>query len=213
MRGAQQVTTEIMKRFNSPERGERPLIVAIDGLGGVGKTTFVNKLASALENDCVVNVLHIDDYIVESEKRYNTGNEEWFEYYYLQWDIKFIKESLLKKIHNGHQDLTLPFYNRAMNTVINSKKHFVLNSILLIEGVFLQRNEWRRFYDYTIFLECPKHVREERVLKRDSYIGDVSAIRKKYECRYWVAEEYYLKKEVPLQKADIIWHAEYNSDY
>ncbi|MFJ7663531.1 P-loop NTPase fold protein [Lysinibacillus sp. NPDC097162] len=212
MRGAQQVTTEIMKRFNSPERGERPLIVAIDGLGGVGKTTFVNKLASALENDCVVNVLHIDDYIVESEKRYNTGNEEWFEYYYLQWDIKFIKESLLK-IHNGHLDLTLPFYNRAMNTVINSKKHFVLNSILLIEGVFLQRNEWRRFYDYTIFLECPKHVREERVLKRDSYIGDVSAIRKKYESRYWVAEEYYLKKEVPLQKADIIWHAEYNSDY
>ncbi|MGE7842567.1 P-loop NTPase fold protein [Lysinibacillus sp. NPDC093712] len=202
-----QVITEVIKRFNSLDRGQRPLIVAIDGLGGAGKTSFVSKLASALKNDCMVNILHIDDYIVESEKRYNTGNEEWFEYYYLQWDIKFIKECLLK-IHNGHQELTLPFYNRTTNSVINSKKLFVSNSILLIEGVFLQRNEWRRFYDYTIFLECPRHVREKRVLKRDSYIGDVSAIRMKYENRYWVAEEYYLKKEVPLQKTDIIWHAQ-----
>ncbi|MFJ7648693.1 uridine kinase [Lysinibacillus sp. NPDC097279] len=202
-----QVTTEVIKRFNSLDRGQRPLIVAIDGLGGAGKTTVVKELVGTLENEYIINVLHIDDYIVESEKRYNTGNEEWFEYYFLQWDIELIKKCLLK-IHNNHQELTLPFYNRATNTVINSKRLFVSNSILLIEGVFLQRNEWREFYDYTIFLECPKHVREERVLKRDSYIGDVSAIRKKYEERYWVAEDYYLTKEQPLQKADLLWHAE-----
>lgn len=202
-----QVTTEVIKRFNSLDRGQRPLIVAIDGLGGAGKTTVVKELVGTLENEYIINVLHIDDYIVESEKRYNTGNEEWFEYYYLQWDIELIKKCLLK-IHNNQQELTLPLYNRATNTVINSKRLFVSNSILLIEGVFLQRNEWREFYDYTIFLECPKHVREKRVLKRDSYIGDVSAIRKKYEKRYWVAEDYYLTKEQPLQKADLLWHAE-----
>ncbi len=202
-----QVTTEVIKRFNSLDRGQRPLIVAIDGLGGAGKTTVVKELVGTLENEYIINVLHIDDYIVESEKRYNTGNEEWFEYYYLQWDIELIKKCLLK-IHNNQQELTLPFYNRATNTVINSKRLFVSNSILLIEGVFLQRNEWREFYDYTIFLECLKHVREKRVLKRDSYIGDVSAIRKKYEKRYWVAEDYYLTKEQPLQKADLLWHAE-----
>lgn len=77
-----QVTTEVIKRFNSLNRGQRPLIVAIDGLGGAGKTTVVKELVSALENEYIINVLHIDDYIVESEKRYNTGNEEWFEYYY-----------------------------------------------------------------------------------------------------------------------------------
>ncbi len=64
-----------MKRYCGSDWGERPFIVAIDGLGGAGKTTFVKELVSMLENACTIHVLHIDDYIVESEKRYNTGYE------------------------------------------------------------------------------------------------------------------------------------------
>lgn len=90
---------------------------------------------------------------------------------------------------------------------------FPPNSILLIEGVFLQRHEWEQFYDYTVFLECSLEIRKERVLKRDSYIGDELAILKKYKQRYWMAEQYYLEKESPLQKANIIWQSAKISDY
>lgn len=206
------VTTEIMKRLNSPDREGKPLIVAIDGLGGAGKTTFVNDLANTLKKVSTINVLHMDDYIVEREKRYNTGYDEWFEYYYLQWDVACIK-NFLEKVQGNAQELTLPFYNRTTNTVVNIKKVFEPNSMLLIEGVFLQRKDWRSFYDYTIFLECPLEIRKERVLKRDTYIGNVSAIMNKYEKRYWIAEDYYLTKEQPLQQADCIWLAQENSDY
>ena len=51
------------------------------------------------------------------------------------------------------------------------------------------------------------------VLKRDSYIGDELAIMKKYKQRYWMAEQYYLEKESPLQKANIIWQSAKISDY
>ncbi len=208
----QQVTNEIMKQYCSSDRGARPFIVAIDGLGGAGKTTFVKELVSMLENACTIHVLHIDDYIVESEKRYNTGYEEWYEYYYLQWDIAYIKYCF-SKIHKDYQELTLPFYNRETNTIINMQSVFPPNSILLIEGVFLQRHEWEQFYDYTVFLECSLEIRKERVLKRDSYIGDELAILKKYKQRYWMAEQYYLEKESPLQKANIIWQSAKISDY
>lgn len=127
-----QVTNEIMKRYCSSDPRERPFIVAIDGLGGAGKTTFVKELVSMLENACTIHVLHIDDYIVESEKRYNTGYEEWYEYYYLQWDIAYIKYCF-SKIHKDYQELTLPFYNRETNTIINKQRVFPPNSILLID--------------------------------------------------------------------------------
>ncbi|MFJ7668712.1 uridine kinase [Lysinibacillus sp. NPDC097195] len=155
-----QITAEIMKRFNSPDRDARPLIVAIDGLGGAGKTTFVNELATTLKKECTINVLHMDDYIVESEKRYNTGYDQWFEYFYLQWDVACIK-NFLEKVHGNVQEFTLPFYHSATNTVFNITREFIANSILLVEGVFLQRNEWRKFYDYTIFLECPLELRKK----------------------------------------------------
>ncbi|WP_339261234.1 uridine kinase [Lysinibacillus sp. FSL K6-3209] len=121
-----------MKRYCSSDPRERPFIVAIDGLGGAGKTTFVKELVSMLENACTIHVLHIDDYIVESEKRYNTGYEEWYEYYYLQWDIAYIKYCF-SKIHKDYQELTLPFYNRETNTIINKQRVFPPNSILLID--------------------------------------------------------------------------------
>ena len=56
-----------------------------------------------------------------------------------------------------------------------------------------------------IFLDCPREVRYERVLQGDAYIGDVAERLKKYQERYWLAEEYYLKKQVPLEMAHSIF--------
>lgn len=58
----------------------RPFIVAVDGLGGAGKTTLVQQLKHDLNG---IVTIHIDDHIVERKKRYHTGHDEWFEYYQL----------------------------------------------------------------------------------------------------------------------------------
>lgn len=178
--------------------------MAIDGLGGAGKTTFVNMLEDGLKRICPINVIHIDDHIVESNKRYNTGFAEWYEYYYLQWDIELIKNDILNKLHCNYTEILLPVFDSSTNLITNRKMSIAADSILLIEGIFLQRHEWRRFYDYTLFLECSRTIREERVLSRDSYIGDLQARIDKYNRRYWQAEVYYMKKENPIQKADKI---------
>lgn len=44
----------------------KPFIVAIDGLSGAGKTTFVNQLKNKLDH---VLIIHMDDHIVERKKR------------------------------------------------------------------------------------------------------------------------------------------------
>ncbi|WP_238602053.1 kinase [Lysinibacillus parviboronicapiens] len=196
----------IIHKFERRCNKNRALIVAIDGLGGAGKTTFVKKLEDRLKRNCLVNVIHIDDHIVESNKRYNTGFAEWYEYYYLQWNIELIKKDILKKLHCNKTEILLPFYDCTTNLMTNRKMVVATDSILLIEGIFLQRHEWRKFYDYTLFLQCSRTIREERVLSRDSYMGDLHARMDKYKSRYWQAEAYYMKKENPLQQADKIYH-------
>ena len=179
----------------------RPFIVAIDGLSGAGKTTLVQQLKGNLDN---IVIIHIDDHIVERSKRYDTGQEQWFEYYQLQWDANYLKEHLFQKIQQNVSLLNLPFYHKEEDTHFNQIIHLSSNSIVLIEGIFLLRDEWKSFYDYVIFLDCPKEIRYERVLQRDTYIGDLDERLNKYKERYWVAEEYYLNKQKPLELAHCI---------
>lgn len=182
-------------------REARPYIVAIDGLSGAGKTTLVNLLKDSLEKPVII---HIDDHIVERSKRYDTGQEQWFEYYQLQWDTNYLKEHLYQKLKQSASCLTLPFYYKDEDTHSNQTMHLSPDSIIIIEGIFLLREEWKDFYDYIIFLDCPKELRYERVLQRDTYIGDLEERVKKYKERYWVAEEYYLNTRKPLELANSI---------
>ena len=180
----------------------RPFIVAIDGLSGAGKTTFANEIKNRLAHTLVI---HIDDHIVERKERYNTGFEQWYEYYQLQWDTVYLAEQLYQKVHQNAAQLQLPFYDKdrdrsVMKTIDLSPEH-----IIIIEGIFLLREEWKHYYDCIFFLDCPTETRYERVLQRDTYIGDAAERLKKYQERYWVAEEYYLKKQAPLEMADSIF--------
>ncbi|MDM5246087.1 kinase [Lysinibacillus sp. G4S2] len=199
-----EIKNDIIKQFKARSAKERPFIVAIDGLGGAGKSTIANKLAEELKIICAVELIHIDNHIVERNKRYNTGYDEWYEYYYLQWDIDFIKHHVFLQLHNYNLELKLPFYDQSTDVSCNKKITLAANSILIVEGIFLLRSEWRSFYDYSLYIECPKTVREERVLQRDVYIGDFRTRLNKYRRRYWPAEEYYLEKEDPLAVADRI---------
>lgn len=180
---------------------KRPYIVAIDGLSGAGKTTLVKHLERILEN---VVVIHIDDHIVERSKRYNTGHAQWFEYYQLQWDTKFLKEQLFQKIRQNVPSIKLTFHNKEEDTHFEQTINISGSSMIIIEGVFLLRDEWKSFYDYIVFLDCPKEMRYARVIQRDTYIGDKEERLHKYTIRYWVAEEYYLEKQNPIKRAHYI---------
>ncbi|MCT4782972.1 MULTISPECIES: kinase [Exiguobacterium] len=183
----------------------KPFIVAIDGLSGSGKTTMVEQLRD-LSKDVVV--FHIDDFIVERSKRYGTGESEAMEYYALQWDVDLLVKTLFKPLQEGKTKLTLPYYERDRDEVINRTVEIAPNALVLIEGIFLLRDEWRRYFDYIVYLDCPREVRYERALHRDTYIGDLAERLDKYTRRYWPGEAHYVKTINPKAKADHIVHAD-----
>ncbi|MEK4520369.1 kinase [Psychrobacillus sp. FSL W7-1493] len=202
MFNVQQILTKI-KSLN------RPFVLGVDGLSGAGKTTFTDQLAQELEEaGHKIVIIHLDDLIEVREKRYNTGQPEWYEYYSMQWDVLYIQESLFKSNHEKAKVLQLKFYIAQEDQCLSKDIPLKDCTVLLIEGVFLQRKEWRSFVDYLIYLDCPREIRNVRVLKRDSYIGDMEARLNKYERRYWKGEEFYLREEKPLEQADLVLDVE-----
>lgn len=184
----------------------RVFTLGIDGLGGSGKTTYVLSLIEAFKNEGIpVEVLHIDDFIQPKEIRYDHSKPDWECYYYLQWRYEYLINELLTPIQSGKMiDKEIELYDKQNDSYI--KKHISLraDSILIIEGVFLQRSDLGPYFDYVIYVDVQKEERLRRVLERDTYIGDEKAIIEKYKKRYFPAEETYITEYNPIQRANFI---------
>ena len=177
---------------------ENRFILGIDGLSRSGKTTFVTNLKENMKQESIpFHIFHIDDLIVERNKRYHTGYEEWYEYYYLQWDIEWLRQKFFQKLQNETK-LKLPFYYDDTDTCEMKKVQIPIVGVIVIEGVFLQRKEWRDFFHYMVYLDCPRETRFLRESKKTQ--KNLS----KFENRYWKAEDYYLEMESPKDLADLV---------
>jgi uridine kinase len=186
---------QIMNQLPKLKQDQR-FILGIDGLSRSGKTTFMKQVEQLLQETTVSFCLfHIDDLIVEKDKRYHTGYEEWYEYYHLQWDVRWLRKHFFAKLKE-RDELLLPFYDSNYDTQEWQVTKLPPSCLIIIEGVFLQRKEWRPFYDYLIYLDCTRETRFSR---------ESAATQKKidkFQNRYWIAEEYYMKTVNPVAQAD-----------
>ena len=199
-KGEKSLLTKLIASIPKPANGER-LIIGIDGLSRSGKTTFVHKIETyLLEEKIPVHIFHIDDYIVEKKRRYHTGHQEWHEYYYLQWDVEWIKENLLKQLKDS-KELRLLTYDPDQDMQIEQMVSIPDTCFILLEGVFLQRTEWRSFFDFMIYLDCSREKRFARESLETQQKLD------KFKNRYWKAEDYYLDSLKPQEQADFVWQA------
>ncbi|WP_444684098.1 kinase [Alkalicoccus luteus] len=186
-------------------RHEGLLTIGIDGLAGAGKSHLADCLADRLRGDQIpVTLLRLDELITPKACRYGTGQEEWFEYMYLQWDVKQLELSLFQPLQEKKRQLTLPYYDPETDKIVYEQLQLSASGILIIEGIFLQRPEWQHKLDLTVYLDCPPPVRKRRALKRDAYIGTLQERLRKYTHRYWPAEACYLRTCRPKQRADIV---------
>ncbi|WP_144507639.1 kinase [Bacillus mycoides] len=189
-------TSEIMKVIK--EHKDERFILGIDGLSRSGKTTLVKELEEDMKKSGIpFHIFHIDDYITQRNKRYATGFEEWYEYYNLQWDIDWLQRNFFGKLQSDIQ-IQLPFYYDETDICEMKEIQLPLVGVIIVEGVFLQRKEWRNFFHYMVYLDCS---RETRFLRESE---ETQKNLPKFQSRYWKAEEYYLKKESPRDLADFV---------
>ncbi|MED1410706.1 MULTISPECIES: kinase [Bacillus] len=188
--------SEIMKVIK--EHKDERFILGIDGLSRSGKTTLVKELEEDMkQNGIPFHIFHIDDHITERNKRYNTGFAEWYEYYNLQWDIEWLQQNFFWKLQSNIQ-IELPFYHNETDSCEMKEIQLPLVGVIIIEGVFLQRKEWRESFHYMVYLACS---RETRFLRESE---ETQQNLSKFQSRYWKAEDYYMEMELPRKRADLV---------
>ena len=155
----------------------RTRIVAVDGHGGAGKSTFAARLATALGG---VQVAHTADFASWDDP--------------LDWWPRCIAE-LLEPLARG--DIAR-YEVTAWTGIPRPAVEIVPAEVVILEGVSSSREAFRPYLSGAIWVETPREVCLARGLTRDG-----EHMRPQWEA-WLAAEDVYIARENPMARADLV---------
>ena len=161
-----------------PQDGMTTKIIAIDGPGGAGKSSFAEQLSQKLSN---APILHTDDFASWENP--------------LNWWPRLLEQVLEPLSRNERAR----YQRYDWSTKRLAEWHEIQPAkYLLLEGVSSSREAFRPYIALSIWIETPGQERLRRGLERDG-----EAARPQWE--EWMArEDEYIEREHPAQKADLV---------
>jgi len=135
----------------------KPVLIAISGFGGSGKTTFAEQLSAAIN----APIVGVDSFMRD---RNLTEYERWE-----IMDFKRLESEILAPFHTGANPLAYGHFDWGTNGIIETRtiNH---SGYLVVEGVGLLRPELKKYFSYSIWIDCPLDEANERGKKRDREI-------------------------------------------
>ncbi|MFN8192979.1 MAG: uridine kinase [Nocardioidaceae bacterium] len=184
-------------------RAARPLLVAIDGVDGSGKSCFADELAAVLEGrgDVVVRA-SVDGFHHPREHRHALGRTPeavWTRHF----DYRTLRRELLDPWLRGGGAPYRPVWHdvETDQRVDVAPMPVPEQGVLVVDGVFAQRPELEQAWDLVVWLEVPFEVSVRRMAARDGSVDDVADPDQR---RYADAQRIYLASCGPQQRADVV---------
>lgn len=141
-----------------------PLLVAIDGIDGAGKSTFADEVADACRAaDIPVVRSTIDSFHRPRADRHARGATSPVGFYLDSHDLDTIRTELLTPFRNGGTARLAAFDEPSDRPVLGPEHVVGDGDVLLFDGIFLQRPELRDFWHFVVYLEASERVRLGRV--------------------------------------------------
>jgi uridine kinase len=167
--------------------------VAIDGLGGAGKSTLTQLLEKQLRTlGWIVPVVKHDDFYLPFSQRENQATTEIGS----DFDWKRLRDQVLIPIREGRSS----HYQRYdWEADVLAEWHTISASdVVLVEGIYTMRCELANLYDLKIWVECPRAIRLARGIARDG-----EEARTIWEQDWMPKEDDYVKTHLPHERADL----------
>ncbi|SFU74695.1 uridine kinase [Methylobacterium sp. UNCCL125] len=198
------VVDRIADRLNAqPKRG---LMVGIDGVDGVGKTTFADDLGGALRaRGREVIRSSADGFHNPRSVRYHLGRLSPEGFYRHSYNYPLLQRVLLQPLTaQGSRRFRFAAFDHATDKPIEAEEQIASDdAILIFDGLFLHRPELRGYWDFTVFLDAPFEVTIPRGASRGPGFGDPDPAATSNR-RYIEGNRLYLDECKPRQVASVV---------
>jgi len=178
-------------------------IIAIDGVDGVGKTTFADSIATRIKGTGrPVIRASVDNFHNPEDIRYRLGKKSPEGFFKDSYNYEKLKEVLIDPLLSGNLIYKTKIFNVQKNQAISEEaKKAKPGSILILDGIFLHRSELNHFWHYSIFLKAPFSITIPRGAQRGYGNPELSAPSNH---RYIAGQKIYLKSCQPEKIASIV---------
>lgn len=186
-----------------------PTLVAINGKDGSGKTTMADLLADFLSSRTSREIIRIsvDDFMNSRAIRYTPAESAGRGCYDYTFNFDGFKNNVLEPLQlNGSWKYRTKIFDHATDSESMSPvKKATKDAIVIIDGVFLYKQDLVNYWDVKILLDTDDETVIERGAQRDAErLGSYEAARQKYIDRYIASQTIYYTEESPQKRADII---------
>lgn len=184
-------------------RPVRPLLVAVDGADGVGKTRFADDLADTLAgNGTEVVRASVDGFHHPRDHRHaqgRNGETVWRR----TFDYRRLRTELIDpwRRGSGRTFRTAWFDHRSDAEAPTEPRPVPEHGVLIVDGVFVQRPELVHAWDLVVYLDAPAAVGVARMAARDGLPNDPEDPGHR---RYLDAQQIYRAQADPSGNADLV---------
>lgn len=188
---------------------EQSLLVGISGIDGSGKGFVTGKLVERIWEKGIKAVgINIDGWLNLPDIRFDETNAaENFYRNAIRFEEMFEKLILPLK-ENRSISLIADF---AEETATEFRKHEYFYEdvdIILLEGIFLFKNDFTKYFDLKIWIECSFETALRRAINRSQENLSPEETVKAYQTIYFPAQKIHFTKDNPINIADIIFDNE-----
>lgn len=192
----------IVDFIGSELRTDRRVLMGIDGVDGSGKTTFANALAQTFSNRSTV-LIHLDDFLNVSAIRHRQGRQSpegfWMDSYDYPALWRYVIEPLLP---TGTGTYRRASFDPSQDRTIEPAPHqCAADAVVIVEGMFLHRDELDEVWDFSLFLDVPFDETARRMAVRDGSAPDPEHPSMR---RYVGGQHMYFTAARPWERADLV---------
>lgn len=188
-------------------RPGHPLRVGVDGITAAGKTTLAGELTLAVQRTGRPAIhLSMDGFHHRRECRYRQGADSGRGYYEDAYDLVAFAELVLTPLGpNGDRSYSPRVLDLESDLPVEERSAADPDSIVLVDGSFLQRDELANLWDEVIFVDTGFDEARTRGARRDAAMfGGIQQAADRYLTRYHEASRIYLEALDPKSAATVV---------